>query len=48
MELTRDEKRLVLAILQQVTLPGSKEKIIAGRLQDKIEKSLAENAMPDN
>ena len=40
MEMTQDEKRLILAMLQQITLPGSKEKIIAGKLQEKIEKDL--------
>ena len=41
MELTLDERRLILAVLQQITLPGAKEKIIAGQLQNKIEASLA-------
>ena len=46
MELTRDEKRLILAVLQQIALPGAKEKIIAGQLQNKIEAALTDP--PDN
>lgn len=40
MELTLDEMRLMVQVLQQVSFPTADAKIVAGQLQQKIEQEL--------